>query len=45
VTFVLPGGAAQSTPLLSTPTLAVLRTRVAQLVAAARAHGWRARAR
>lgn len=41
VTFVLPGGAAQSKPLLSTPTLAVLRARVGELVAAARARGWR----
>lgn len=41
ITFVLPGGLAQSKPLLSTPTLATLRARVSELVAAAQAHGWR----
>ncbi|HXW58703.1 MAG TPA: hypothetical protein VEJ23_04405 [Solirubrobacteraceae bacterium] len=45
VTFVLPGGAAESRPLLSTPTLAALRARVNELVAAAKARGWRAPAR
>jgi hypothetical protein len=41
VTFVLPGGVAQGKPLLSTPTLAVLRARVGELVATAQARGWR----
>ncbi len=41
VTFVLPGGTAQSAPLLSTPTTAQLRARISTLVAAARARGWR----
>ena len=41
VTFVLPGGVAQSKPLLTTPSTAALNARVAALVAAARARGWR----
>jgi len=41
ITLVLPGGAVQSTALLGRPSRATLRTRVAALVAAARAHGWR----
>ena len=36
VTFVLPGGAVQSSALLSTPSRGTLRARVAELVAAAR---------
>jgi hypothetical protein len=45
VTFVLPGGSAQSPPLLSTPTQQQLRARVSALVAAAGARGWKAGAR
>jgi hypothetical protein len=41
VTFAYPGGVVQSKALLTTPSLAVLRTRVSELVAAAEAHGWR----
>jgi hypothetical protein len=41
VTFVLPGGAADGAALLSTPSPQLLRSRVAALVAAARARGWR----
>jgi hypothetical protein len=41
ITFVYPGGVVQSAALLSTPPLASLRTRVAELVAASRARGWR----
>ncbi len=41
VTFVLPGGRAQSKPLLTTPTLATLRARLTELVTAARAGGWK----
>jgi hypothetical protein len=37
VSFILPGGKAQSGALLSTPSLAELRTRVSRLAAAARA--------
>jgi hypothetical protein len=40
VSFALPGGVVQSRALLSRPPLPVLRTRVSELVAAARAHGW-----
>ena len=36
VTFVLPGGAVQSSALLSTPSRGTLRAHVAELVAAAR---------
>jgi hypothetical protein len=42
VTFVLPGGVVQGPALLSRPPIASLRARVSQLVAAAKAHGWRA---
>jgi hypothetical protein len=41
VTFVLPGGVVQSAALLDRPSRATLRGRVAALVAAARARGWR----
>lgn len=41
VTFVYPGGIVQGSSLLDTPSLAVLRTRVGELVAASRARGWR----
>lgn len=41
VSFLLPGGVVQSPALLSTPSPATLRARVAALAAAARAHGWR----
>jgi hypothetical protein len=40
ITFVYPGGVVQSAALLSTPSLATLRARVAELVAASRARGW-----
>jgi hypothetical protein len=41
VSFAYPGGVVQSRALLSRPPLATLRTRVSDLVAAARARGWR----
>ena len=41
VTFALPGGVVQSSALLSRPPLGTLRARVSELVAAARARGWR----
>ncbi|HEY5192782.1 MAG TPA: hypothetical protein VIJ39_02775 [Solirubrobacteraceae bacterium] len=41
ITFVYPGGVVQSAALLNTQSLATLRTRVAQLLAASRARGWR----
>lgn len=41
ISFVLPGGVVQSPALLSRPPLGGLRARVAELVADARAHGWR----
>jgi len=41
VTFVYPGGAVQSRALSRRPARAVLRARIAQLVAGARARGWR----
>lgn len=41
VNFVYPGGIVQSASLLNTPTPEVLRTRVAKLLAASRARGWR----
>jgi hypothetical protein len=44
VSFVLPGGVVQSPALLSTPSQATLRARVAALVAASRARGSRAHA-
>jgi hypothetical protein len=43
VTFALPGGVVQSKALLSRPTPATLRARVQELLAAARAQGWRPR--
>ncbi len=45
VTFALPGGRARGHALLSTPSQQALRGRVAELVAAARAAGWREPAR
>jgi hypothetical protein len=42
VTFAYPGGAVQSKALLTRPPPAMLRTRVQELVADARARGWRA---
>jgi hypothetical protein len=41
VTFVYPGGIVQSTSLLSTPSPGALRARVAELIAASRARGWK----
>jgi hypothetical protein len=41
VTFVYPGGVVQSKALLTRPALATLRARVSELVAGARARGWR----
>ncbi len=41
LTFALPGGVAQGRPLLVTPTLATLHTRLLALVSASRARGWR----
>lgn len=41
LTFSLPGGVVQSKALLGAPTPAVLRARVVELLAAARARGWR----
>ena len=41
ITFIYPGGIVQSAALLSTPPLASLRARVAHLLAASRARGWR----
>jgi hypothetical protein len=41
VNFALNGGVVQSKALLSRPSLATLRARVAQLVSAARTRGWR----
>jgi hypothetical protein len=41
VSFAYPGGVVQSAALLSRPSRAVLRTRLSELVAAARARGWR----
>lgn len=41
VTFVLPGGVAQGPALLATPSRAALRARVSELLAAARARGYR----
>jgi len=45
VSFAYPYGKVQSPALLSTPTAATLRSRVAALVAAAKARGWREPAR
>ncbi|MGH2877667.1 MAG: TlpA family protein disulfide reductase [Solirubrobacteraceae bacterium] len=44
VSFAYPGGVVQSRTLLERPALATLRARVSELVAAARARGWRPRA-
>jgi hypothetical protein len=41
VSFVLPGGVMQSPALLDTPSRQTLSARVAELVTAARARGWR----
>jgi hypothetical protein len=41
VTFAYPGGEVQSAALLARPPRATLRRRVAELVAAARARGWK----
>jgi hypothetical protein len=41
VTFAYPGGAVQSKALLTQPPRATLRARVEELVAGARAHGWK----
>jgi hypothetical protein len=41
VTFAYPGGEVQSKALLSDPSRAELRQRVAELVAASRARGWK----
>ncbi|HTZ62638.1 MAG TPA: hypothetical protein VMB51_00885 [Solirubrobacteraceae bacterium] len=41
ISFVLPGGVVQSPALLRRPPLGSLRARVSELVADARAHGWR----
>jgi hypothetical protein len=39
--FAYPGGVVQSKALLQTPSLAVLHARVSELIAGARARGWR----
>jgi AhpC/TSA family len=39
--FIYPGGIVQSQPLLGRPAPATLRARIARLLAAARARGWR----
>jgi peroxiredoxin len=44
VSFAYPGGVVQSKALLLRPPLGTLRARVGELVAAARARGWRAAA-
>jgi hypothetical protein len=41
ISFVYPGGIVQSTAILGATSLASLRARVAELVAASRARGWR----
>jgi AhpC/TSA family len=41
ITFVYPGGIVQSRALLQRPSLATLRTRVAELLAASRKRGWK----
>jgi hypothetical protein len=41
ITFVYPGGIVQSAVLSSRPPLATLRARVAELLAASRARGWK----
>lgn len=42
LTFAYPGGVVQSKALLARPSRAVLKARIAELVAAAHARGWRA---
>lgn len=42
VTFAYPGGVVQSRALLTRPSYATLRARVAELVAASKARGWKA---
>jgi hypothetical protein len=44
LTFAYPGGVVQGRTLLALPTRAALRARIAQLLAASRARGWRPRA-
>jgi hypothetical protein len=44
ISFAYPGGIVQSKALLVTPSLAELRGRVASLVAASRARGWKGQA-
>jgi hypothetical protein len=44
ITFAYPGGEVQSRALLTRPPLATLRARVSELVAGARARGWRSAA-
>jgi hypothetical protein len=41
ITFIYPGGIVQSAPLLTRPSPAVLRGRVAALLASSRARGWK----
>jgi len=41
ISFALPGGVVQSSAVLHRPPLSVLRARVSELQAAARARGWR----
>jgi AhpC/TSA family len=41
LTFAYPGGEVQSQAILSRPSRATLRTRLSELVAAARARGWK----
>jgi hypothetical protein len=41
IAFVYPGGIVQSAALLGTPSLATLHARVAELLAASRARGWK----
>jgi hypothetical protein len=41
ITFVYPGGVVQSPALMGRPSLATLRARVGELLAASRARGWR----
>jgi hypothetical protein len=45
VSFAYPGGVVQSKALLSRPPQATLRTRVSELLAGARARGWRGASR
>jgi len=45
LTFAYPGGVVQGKTLLGNPSLAALRARVSELVAASRARGWRGPAR